>query len=115
VLYVFVALLGGLLPGDITGNLTSIGTLFAFVLVCIGVWIMRRTNPNERRPFRTPMVPLVPILGTIICGAMIIGLDRTTQVAALVWMAIGLCVYFLYARGHSRLNAPEVGSPVHKA
>jgi APA family basic amino acid/polyamine antiporter len=115
VLYVFVALLGGLLPGDITGNLTSIGTLFAFVLVCIGVWIMRRTNPNEHRPFRTPMVPLVPILGTIICGAMIIGLDRTTQVAALVWMAIGLCVYFLYARGHSRLNAPEVGSPVHKA
>ena len=104
VLFVFVGLLGGLLPGDITGNLTSIGTLFAFVLVCIGVWIMRRKNPNQPRPFRTPMVPLVPILGTIVCTGMIIALDTTTQLAAIVWMAIGLCVYFLYARGHSRLN-----------
>src|SRR5580700_8956394 len=63
ILFVFVGLLGGLLPGDITGNLTSIGTLFAFVLVCIGVLIMRRKNPDQKRPFRTPLVPLVPILG----------------------------------------------------
>jgi APA family basic amino acid/polyamine antiporter len=104
VLFVFVGLLGGLLPGDITGNLTSIGTLFAFVLVSLGVWIMRRKNPLQARPFRAPWVPLVPILGAVICSAMIVGLDRTTQLAAAVWMAIGLSVYFLYARGHSKLN-----------
>ena len=108
VLFVFVGLLGGLLPGDITGNLTSIGTLFAFVLVSLGVWIMRRKNPGQARPFRAPWVPAVPILGAIICSAMIVGLDRTTQLAAAVWMVIGLSVYFLYARGHSKLNARAV-------
>jgi APA family basic amino acid/polyamine antiporter len=105
VLFVFVGLLGGFLPGDITGDLTAIGTLFAFVLVSLGVWIMRRKNPNHPRPFRTPLVPLVPILGALICGGMIYGLDTTTQVAAAVWMVIGLAVYFLYAKSHSRLNA----------
>ena len=63
VLYVFVALLGGFLPGDITGNMTNLGTLFAFVLVCIGVWVMRKKNPLHARPFRAPLIPLVPILG----------------------------------------------------
>src|SRR5580704_12741198 len=104
VLFVFVGLLGGLLPGDITGNLTSIGTLFAFVLVSLGVWIMRRKNPAQARPFRAPWVPLVPILGAVFCCLMIVGLDRTTQLAAAVWMVIGLSVYFLYARSHSKLN-----------
>jgi APA family basic amino acid/polyamine antiporter len=102
-LFVFTAAIGAFLPGDITGNLTSIGTLFAFVVVCIGVWLMRGSNPDQPRPFRAPMVPLVPILGMIVCGAMIIGLDSTTQIAALVWMVIGLLVYFAYAKNHSRL------------
>ena len=109
VLYVFVAALGGFLPGDITGNLTSIGTLFAFVLVCLGVWIMRGMNPSQHRPFRAPLVPLVPILGMLVCGGMIVALDSTTQIAALVWMIIGLLVYFSYAKNHSRLAGPEIG------
>jgi len=108
VLFIFVGLIGALLPGDITGNLTSIGTLFAFVLVSIGVWIMRRTNPSADRPFRTPLVPLVPILGALVCGGMIYALDTETQVAAGVWMLIGLVVYFLYAKSHSRLNETRV-------
>ncbi len=106
-LYVFVALLGGFLPGDITGNLTSIGTLFAFAIVSIGVWIMRNKNPDQVRPFRTPLVPIVPILGAVVCSIMIIGLDSTTQIAAAVWMVIGLAVYFLYARSHSKLTTGE--------
>ena len=89
------------------GNLTTIGTLFAFVLVSIGIWIMRRAQPDLPRPFRTPLVPLVPILGAIVCTAMIIGLDRYTQITALCWMLLGFVVYFLYSRSHSKLNTPE--------
>jgi APA family basic amino acid/polyamine antiporter len=107
ILFLFVAVLGGFLPGDITGDLTSVGTLFAFVLVCIGVWIMRRTSPGAKRPFRAPMVPLVPILGVVVCGAMIGSRDMTTLVAALSWMLVGLVIYFLYARSHSKLNNPD--------
>jgi APA family basic amino acid/polyamine antiporter len=106
VLYVFVGLLGGFLPGDITGNMTNLGTLFAFVLVCIGVWVMRRTNPAHPRPFRAPLVPLVPILGVIFCLAMIISVDPTSKIAAGTWMVIGLGVYFAYARRHSNLCPP---------
>jgi APA family basic amino acid/polyamine antiporter len=104
ILFVFVSLLGGFLPGDITGDLTSIGTLFAFVLVSVGVWIMRRSNPSQHRPFRTPIVPVVSVLGAVICSGMIVALDKNTQLAALGWMLVGLLVYFLYARSHSKLS-----------
>ena len=106
VLFLFVGAFAGFVPGSLTGDLTSIGTLFAFVLVCIGVWIMRRIQPTMHRPFRTPLVPLVPVLGVIICSGMIISLDIHTQMTALAWMLIGLVVYFLYGRGHSNLNEP---------
>ncbi len=106
VLYVFVGLLGGFLPGDITGNMTNLGTLFAFVLVCIGIWVMRKTNPDHPRPFRAPLIPLVPILGVIFCTAMIISVDPTSKIAAGSWMVIGLVVYFVYARRHSNLCPP---------
>jgi APA family basic amino acid/polyamine antiporter len=107
VLYVFVGLLGGFLPGDITGNMTNLGTLFAFVLVCIGVWIMRKSNPQQNRPFRVPAVPFVSIMGALFCVAMIISVDSTSKIAAGSWMVIGLFVYFLYARKHSNLNAVD--------
>ena len=105
ILFIFVGIFAAFFPESLAGSLTSVGTLFAFVLVCIGTWIIRRTDPNQPRPFRTPLVPLVPILGILICGAMIIGLDSTTQLTALGWMLVGFVVYFLYGKSHSRLNA----------
>jgi basic amino acid/polyamine antiporter, APA family len=105
ILFVFVGLFAGFVPESVAGALTVIGTLFAFILVCIGVWIMRRTEPGQHRPFRTPLVPLVPILGVLICSAMIVSLDVNTQLTALGWTLTGFVVYFLYGKKHSRLNA----------
>ena len=102
-LFVFVGLFAAFIPGNMAGDLTSIGTLFAFVLVCAGTWIMRRKNPEVRRPFRAPMVPLVPILGILICTGMIIALDPRTQLTAFCWMLIGFVVYFSYSRFASKL------------
>lgn len=104
ILFVFVGLFAGFIPESVAGNLTSIGTLFAFILVCIGVIILRKADPSRPRPFKTPLVPLVPILGVIVCAAMIIGLDSKTQITALVWMLIGLVIYFGYSKTHSKLQ-----------
>jgi len=104
ILFVFVAAFAGFIPGSLAGDLTSIGTLFAFVLVSAGVWIMRRSNPGVPRPFRTPLVPIVPILGIVICLGMIVSLDGFTQLVALVWMLVGFGVYFGYSRSRSKLN-----------
>jgi basic amino acid/polyamine antiporter, APA family len=104
ILLVFVGFFGGLIPGSMAGDLTSIGTLFAFVLVCAGVWIMRVKNPEIKRGFKTPLVPLVPILGMIVCTAMIVLLDPYTIMVAVIWMLIGLVVYFSYSRFHSHLR-----------
>ena len=103
-LFLFVGSFATLIPGDITGDLTSIGTLLAFVLVCIGIIIMRKTDPDTVRPFRTPMVPLVPILGVLVCSAMIFSLDKVTLLSAFGWMLIGLIIYFFYSKANSKLN-----------
>jgi APA family basic amino acid/polyamine antiporter len=103
VLFLMVGSFAGFIPGDLAGDLTSIGTLFAFVLVCIGVWIMRVKQPDARRPFRAPLVPLVPILGVLVCGGMIASLDHRTQLTALCWMIFGLLIYVSYGRTHSKL------------
>jgi APA family basic amino acid/polyamine antiporter len=102
-LFLFVGSFAAFIPGSMAGDLTSIGTLFAFVLVSAGVWIMRRTDPQVHRPFKTPLVPLVPILGIIVCAGMIISLDHRTQLTALVWMLIGFAIYFSYSRTSSKL------------
>lgn len=103
-LFLFVGAFAAFVPGSVAGDLTSFGTLFAFVVVCAGIWIMRVKNPEVERPFKTPLVPLVPILGILVCLGMIIALDGTTLKAAVLWMIIGLCVYFLYSRKRSKLN-----------
>jgi basic amino acid/polyamine antiporter, APA family len=104
ILFVFVGLFAAFVPGSVAGDLTSFGTLFAFVLVSAGVWLLRRSNPDLERPFKTPLVPLVPILGVIICTGMIVALDAQTLKVAIIWMLLGLVVYFLYSRKNSKLN-----------
>jgi APA family basic amino acid/polyamine antiporter len=104
ILFVFAGIFAGLVPGSMAGDLTSIGTLFAFVLVCVGVWIMRVKNPELPRAFKTPLVPLVPILGILVCTAMIVMLDPYTLMVAGIWMVIGLVVYFTYSKSHSHLQ-----------
>jgi APA family basic amino acid/polyamine antiporter len=104
ILFVFVGIFAAFIPESVAGDLTSFGTLLAFVLVSLGVWLMRRSNPELNRPFRTPFVPLVPILGAVVCLGMIVALDQHTLMAAALWMVIGLCVYFLYSQKHSHLQ-----------
>ena len=104
ILFLFIGLFSAFVPGDIVGDMTSIGTLFAFVLVCAGVIIMRKSDPNADRPFKTPLVPLVPILGIIVCGAMIFGLGWANWVRLFVWLIIGFVIYFSYGIKNSKLN-----------
>ena len=103
---VFVSLFAGFVPVKVVGELVSMGTLFAFVLVCIGVMVLRKTEPHAVRPFKTPLVPLVPILGIFVCLAMMVSLPGLTWLNMLIWMAIGLVVYFLYSAKHSKLRNP---------
>jgi APA family basic amino acid/polyamine antiporter len=103
---IFVSLFSGFLPISKLGHMTSIGTLLAFVIVCIGVLVMRRTNPDAPRPYRTPLVPVVPILGVLVCLAMMASLDWETWVRLVVWLAIGLCIYFGYSIKNSHLRQP---------
>ncbi|HJU67690.1 MAG TPA: amino acid permease [Gemmatimonadaceae bacterium] len=99
----------GLFPIGVLGELVSIGTLLAFVIVCAGIWVLRVRSPELPRPFRTPLVPIVPILGILICGYMMARLPGDTWVRLLVWMALGLVIYFAYSMRRSRLGgAPPV-------
>src|SRR5204863_4789318 len=92
------------LPEDVVGEMTSIGTLFAFMLVCAGVWIMRRKRPDLERSFKVPALPFVASAGILVCGAMIYGLGWTNWLRLAVWLVIGLVFYFGYGRQHSRLQ-----------
>ncbi|MCC6164711.1 MAG: amino acid permease [Acidobacteria bacterium] len=103
--FVFTGLFAAFVPGDIVGEMTSIGTLFAFMLVCAGVWIMRVRRPDIPRGFRVPAVPLVALAGIFTCGAMVYGLGWTNWLRLAGWLALGLLIYFGYGKQHSRLNS----------
>jgi basic amino acid/polyamine antiporter, APA family len=98
-----VGLTAAFLPIQEIAELTNIGTLFAFVLVCAGVWILRRIEPDLNRPFRTPLVPLVPVLGMFFCAYLMLSLPAVTWIRFFVWMALGFVIYFGYGRFHSRI------------
>jgi len=106
IFFILTALFAAFVPGDIVGEMTSIGTLFAFSLVCAGVWIMRVRRPDIPRGFVVPALPLVAIAGILTCGAMIYGLGWTNWLRLAGWLVIGLVLYFGYARSHSRLGDP---------
>jgi basic amino acid/polyamine antiporter, APA family len=95
-------LLGGLVPIQILGHMTSIGTLLAFIIVCAGVIVLRRTQPGLARTYRVPFVPLVPIGGIVVCLAMMISLGSDTWIRLLVWLGIGMLIFFGFSRTHSR-------------
>jgi APA family basic amino acid/polyamine antiporter len=97
-LMIFVSIFSGFLPIVVLGHMTSFGTLFAFIIVCIGVIVLRRARPELPRPYRTPWVPVVPVLGVLVCFLMLLFLPAITWVMALTWLVIGYGVYFGYAR-----------------
>lgn len=110
----FVAILATLVPLSVLDEMTSVGTLLAFMLVSAGVWVMRRAHPELNRPFRTPMVPLVPILAIVFSGLLIYGLSPMTKLRLVVWLIIGLVIYFGYGRKHSKVQK-AIGNGVSAA
>jgi APA family basic amino acid/polyamine antiporter len=101
------AIVGSITPIEDIGRMVNIGTLLAFVIVCIAVMVLRSTNPDQARPFRTPLVPVVPILGILFNGYMMYKLGWINWARLLLWLIIGLVIYFTYSRHHSRINNPQ--------
>src|SRR5215468_762520 len=102
------AVVGSITPIEDIGKMVNIGTLLAFVIVCIAVIVLRNTNPDQPRPFRTPLVPVVPILGIAFNGYMMYKLGWVNWVRLIVWLVIGLVIYFTYSKNHSRVRNPEL-------
>jgi basic amino acid/polyamine antiporter, APA family len=109
---VCVAIVGSLVPIGELGQLVSIGTLLAFIIVCAGVMILRKRRPELARPFKTPWMPFTPIMGIIVSLGLMLGLNALTWIRLVVWLAIGLVIYFTYSRKHSRVQqALAAGAP----
>lgn len=101
---VIAMVIGGFAPINLLGELVSIGTLLAFVIVCAGILVLRYTNPEIHRPFKTPLFPFVPIMGVLVCLYLMYGLPWHTWERLLIWMGIGILIYFLYSKKHSKLR-----------
>jgi APA family basic amino acid/polyamine antiporter len=102
------AIVGSVTPIDDIGKMVNIGTLLAFVIVCVAVMVLRSTDPAQPRPFRTPLVPLVPILGIGFNGYMMYKLGWVNWARLIIWLVIGLVIYFTYSRYHSRVSNPQL-------
>lgn len=111
---VFVSLFAGFVPVSDLGHMVSIGTLFAFTLVCIGIMVLRKTMPDLPRPFRTPLVPLVPIMGILVCVYLMYSLPTESWYRLLGWMVIGVCIYVFYGRRHSKIRVIKDGKIIEK-
>jgi len=107
----FISLFAGFVPISVVGEMTSIGTLLAFVMVCLGILILRKQQPDAERPFKTPLVPLVPILGIVTCLLMMFSLPLDTWIRLIVWLLIGFAVYFFYGRKNSKLRQQSDKEP----
>ena len=107
VIMVLVGIFAAFVPIDVVGHMTSIGTLFAFILVCIAVIILRKKEPNMQRDFKSPFVPVFPILGVLACALMIFGLGWENWMRLIVWLLIGFVIYFGYGKKHSKLKNQE--------
>jgi APA family basic amino acid/polyamine antiporter len=108
---IIVALGASLLPLNILADLTSIGTLFAFVLVCLSVLILRVVDPHRERPFRCPFSPWFPLAGIVLCLALMLSLPSENWMRLLLWLAAGLVIYFCYGYFHSKLRTVSGKSP----
>jgi APA family basic amino acid/polyamine antiporter len=104
---VFVSAFAAFVPARVVGEMTSIGTLFAFILVCVGILVMRKKMPDAPRAFKTPLVPFVPIAGVITCGYLMYSLPLESWLRLIVWLIIGFVIYFGYSVKHSRINNPK--------
>lgn len=105
---VLVATMGALIPLTVLAELVNIGTLLAFVIVCIAVLIMRKTYPDAKRPFRCPWVPVVPIMGVLMCSMLMFSLPKENWVRLFVWLGVGLVIYWFYGRKHSKLRQRHI-------
>ncbi|WP_316831399.1 amino acid permease [Pedobacter aquatilis] len=103
-LCIFIGLFAAFVPMNVVGEMTSIGTLLAFLMVCVGILILRKTDPDAKRPFKVPLVPLIPILGILVCLIMMAFLPWETWIRLGVWLVIGLAIYFWYGKKNSKLN-----------
>jgi APA family basic amino acid/polyamine antiporter len=101
---VFISIFAGFVPVSDLGHMVSIGTLFAFSLVCIGIIVLRKTEPKLNRPFKTPFVPLIPILGILVCVTMMASLPKESWERLAIWMIIGIAVYYLYGKKRSKIR-----------